>query len=78
MSYSNDQFTVNSAGTGVMASRLTSDSFYCGKLKENLSILLFMILITNSSENVLYKYTLEPVYIDSSDLISLVQLMRHM
>ena len=70
MGYSDNQFTFNSTGTGVMAAVITSSSFYCGKLRENLTILPFIILITDSNEDVLCKYTLEPVNVDSSSLLT--------
>ena len=45
MTYSDGKFWFSSSGTAVKSDIITSDGFYCGKLKENLAILLFIILI---------------------------------
>ena len=70
MNYSDSQFTVSSGGTGIIDGIATSDSFYCGKMRENLSISSFIITIIDSSQDVLCKYTLEPGNVDSSSIIS--------
>ena len=70
MGYSDGKFTFTSGGTGIIDGIITSDSFYCGKLKDDLAISAFTITFTDSSGYVLCKYTLEPVYVDSSNLLT--------
>ena len=70
MGYSDSKFMVNSTGTGVNAGVITSSGFYCGKLRENFSILPFIISISDSDENLLCKYTIDPVNVDSSHLLT--------
>ena len=61
---------MNSTGTGVMAGVITSSSFYCGKLRENLTIVRFIISISDSEENVLCKYTINPIFVKTSNWLT--------
>ena len=70
MGYSNNQYSVSSTGTGVIAGVITSNGVYCGKLMENHTIVQFILSISDSEGNVLCKYTIDPIFVDSSNLLS--------